>query len=87
MPGADSLGPFDENANVLMQIKALGRPTAVLSNANAKMLKRIMDHAELPFYFDQIISIESARQLKTHPMSYGLVHEHFSHPVKTSCSS
>ena len=80
MTAYDHLSPFEENANVLMQIKALGRQTAVLSNANASMLKRVIDHAQLTLYFDRIISIESARQFKTHPLSYGLVHEHFSTP-------
>ena len=78
MTAYDHLSPFAENKEVLIQLKKLGRQTAVLSNANMSMLKRVIDHAELTLYFDKIISIESAKQFKTHPKSYGLVHENFS---------
>ena len=67
MTAYDHLSPFEENEEVLKTLKALGRQTAILSNANANMLKRVIEHAELTPYFDQVISIESVRQSKPTP--------------------
>jgi 2-haloacid dehalogenase len=80
MGAYDRLKPFEENKEVLMKLKALGRQTAVLSNANALMLNRVIEHAELSPCFDHIISTEPARQYKTHPRSYARVSEYFSTP-------
>jgi 2-haloacid dehalogenase len=82
MMAYDHLSPFEENEEVLKTLKTLGRQTAILSNANVFMLERVIEHAKLTHYFDQVISIESVRQFKTHPRSYGLVHERFSLEAK-----
>ncbi|PQA82165.1 haloacid dehalogenase type II [Limnohabitans sp. TS-CS-82] len=69
------LTAFPENVGVLETLKAQGIPTAILSNGSPDMLNVAVTHAGMSTLIDHIISVDSVRQFKTSPESYGLVQQ------------
>ncbi len=66
------LSPFPENAGALKTLKAMGLPIAVLSNGTPQMLQVAIKSAGLDGLFDHVLSVDTVRQYKPHPASYGL---------------
>lgn len=69
------LEAFPEGKEVLQGLKDAGLPRAILSNGSPEMLQSAADSAGLSSLLDQLISIDSVRQFKTHPRAYGLASE------------
>ena len=67
------LRPFPENMAVLQELKARGRATAILSNANRDMLDIAVAAAGYKHVLDAVLSVDSLRHFKTTPASYQLV--------------
>lgn len=67
------LSPFPENKSVLLQLKALGVPMAILSNGSPDMLTSAVRSAGFTGLIDHILSVDSVRLFKTAPESYSLV--------------
>ncbi|PHY07040.1 MAG: haloacid dehalogenase type II [Alcaligenaceae bacterium] len=69
------LTPFTENLAVLKKIKGLSLTTAILSNGSMDMLTSAVKSARMEGVLDHIISVDSIRQFKTSPESYGLIQQ------------
>lgn len=67
-----NLDAFPECASVLKQLNEVGLPMVVLSNGSPEMLASAAIHSGLKTHLKQLISIDQARQFKTHPQAYGL---------------
>lgn len=67
------LTAFPENLGVLQTLKANGLATAILSNGNPEMLDSAVTSAGMKDVLDHVISVDSIKQFKTSPSSYGLV--------------
>jgi 2-haloacid dehalogenase len=76
------LTAFPENLGVLQTLKANGLATAILSNGNPEMLASAVTSAGMKDVLDQVISVDSIKQFKTSPSSYGLVTKYF--PVQNN---
>lgn len=74
------LDAFPEGKGVLQTLQDAGIPRAILSNGSPEMLKSAADSAGMSTLLDQLISIDSIRQFKTHPKAYGLASEVFGIP-------
>ena len=74
------LDAFPEGKGVLQTLKDAGVPRAILSNGSPEMLKSAADSAGMSTLLDQLISIDSIRQFKTHPKANGLASEVFGIP-------
>jgi 2-haloalkanoic acid dehalogenase type II len=66
------LDPFPEVPEVLQQLRAVGFPTAILSNGTAEMLAAPIATAQLSGRFDHVLSVEQAGVYKPHPTVYRL---------------
>ena len=66
------LSAFPENREVLQQIRALGVPTAILSNGDPAMLEVAVKSAGLQDVLDHVISVEPLRCFKPDPRVYQL---------------
>lgn len=62
------LAPYEEVENVLKQLK--DRHTVVLSNGTEKMLNQLIGHASFGSLFDELVSIDGAKQFKPSPSAY-----------------
>ncbi len=71
------LTAFPENLGVLQTLKANGLATAILSNGNPEMLDSAVTSAGMKDVLDHVISVDSIKQFKTSPSSYGLVTQYF----------
>jgi 2-haloacid dehalogenase len=71
------LTAFPENLAVLQALKAKGLATAILSNGNPEMLDSAVISAGMKDVLDHVISVDSIKQFKTSPSSYGLVNQYF----------
>lgn len=71
------LDAFEENLEVLRQLKQQGIATAILSNGSKDMLASAVQSAGMVDALDKIISVDSVRTFKTTPASYGLVGQAF----------
>ncbi|TDN49994.1 2-haloacid dehalogenase [Azoarcus indigens] len=66
------LSPFPENAAALRELKALGVPTAILSNGTPQMLEVSVRSAGLAGLFDHVLSVEKVERYKPHPDAYAM---------------
>ena len=67
-----TLDPFPEAREVLLQLRAAGFATAILSNGSPAMLAAAVDKAGLGPFLDQVLSVEEVGVYKPHPLVYGL---------------
>jgi 2-haloacid dehalogenase len=72
MRGYAALDAFPECANALRAIRSKGLTTAILSNGSPDMLHDALRSSGLDALIDHVISVDSVRQFKTHPMCYEL---------------
>jgi 2-haloacid dehalogenase len=66
------LSAFPEDREVLQELKARGITTGILSNGDPDMLGVAVRSAGLDGLLDHVISIDSVRKYKTHPVAYAL---------------
>lgn len=66
------LSPFPEDVAALRELKAMGLPTAILSNGTLQMLAVATKSAGLAGLFDHILSVEAVGRYKPHPDAYAL---------------
>lgn len=66
------LSAFPENRQVLIDLKARGIVTGVLSNAEPTMLDMAIRSAGLDGLLDHVLSVDTVRKYKTHPEAYAL---------------
>jgi 2-haloacid dehalogenase len=78
MDAYGQLQAFAENKAVLIELKALGLNTAILSNGSPEMLNNAVSHAGLAPWIDRVLSVDGLRQYKTMPVTYAMVTEAFS---------
>ncbi|MEL6316157.1 MAG: haloacid dehalogenase type II [Pseudomonadota bacterium] len=71
------LDAFPETPEVLRQLKAQGRATAILSNGEPKMLAAAASSAGVEDLLDDILSAESVGVFKPHARVYELVTKRF----------
>jgi 2-haloacid dehalogenase len=71
------LTAFPENLGVLQQLRAMGLPTAILSNGSPDMLTSAVASAGFSDLLTEVISVDGIRQFKTAPQCYGLVLQTF----------
>lgn len=64
------LSPFPENGAALKALRALGVPTAVLSNGTPEMLNVAIRSAGMHDLFDHVLSVDAVRQYKTAAAAY-----------------
>jgi len=64
------LSPFPENLAALKALRALGVPTAVLSNGTPDMLNVAIRSAGMSELFDHVLSVDAVRQYKTAAAAY-----------------
>lgn len=83
MGGYAELDAFPECEEVLRVVKAIGLPTAVLSNGSPEMLQTAADKSGLTPYLDHLISVDRVRQFKTHPDCYALAPETLGLPAES----
>ncbi len=68
---------FNDAASTLSQLKQMGLPCAILSNANHSMLAEVVQVAGLATSFQHLLSVESVRQFKVTPQAYQLAVDTF----------
>ena len=66
------LTAYPENREVLLALKAKGVQTGILSNGDPSMLKAAVQSAGLADVLDHVISVDSVKKFKTHPLAYAL---------------
>ena len=66
------LTAYPENREVLLALKARGIQTGILSNGNPGMLNAAVQSAGLADVLDHVISVDSVKKFKTHPLAYAL---------------
>ncbi len=66
------LSPFPENREVLVELRARGIRTGILSNGDAAMLDPLVAHAGFDTLLDQVLSVDPVRRFKTDPAAYAL---------------
>ena len=71
------LTAFSENLGVLQQLRAMGLPTAILSNGSPDMLASAVASAGFTELLSRVISVDGIRLFKTAPQCYGLVLQAF----------
>lgn len=64
------LSPFPENLAALKALRALGVPTAVLSNGTPDMLNVALRSAGMSELFDHVLSVDAVGQYKTAAATY-----------------
>lgn len=83
MRGYATLDAYPECEGVLRAVKAMGLPTAILSNGSPEMLSSAAESSGLIPYLDHLISVDRVRQFKTSPVSYGLVSQTLKMPAES----
>ncbi len=71
------LDAYAEVPDMLAELRAAGRATAILSNANPAMLEAAVASAGLATAFDALLSVESVGRFKPAPEVYALVGRRF----------
>jgi 2-haloacid dehalogenase len=71
------LTAFPENLSVLQQLRAMGLPTAILSNGSPDMLETAVASAGFTDLLSRVLSVDGIRLFKTAPQCYGLVLQAF----------
>ena len=66
------LTAYPENREVLLALKARGVQTGILSNGDPGMLNAAVASAGLADVLDHVISVDSVKKFKTHPLAYAL---------------
>lgn len=66
------LAAYPENREVLLALKARGIQTGILSNGDPGMLNAAVQSAGLADVLDHVISVDSVKKFKTHPLAYSL---------------
>ena len=66
------LTAYPENRAVLLALKARGVQTGILSNGDPAMLNAAVASAGLADVLDHVISVDSVKKFKTHPLAYAL---------------
>ncbi len=66
------LTAYPENREVLLELRARGIQTGILSNGDPEMLNAAVAASGLADVLDHIISVHSVRKFKTHPDAYAL---------------
>lgn len=66
------LSAFQENREVLAELKKRGIVTGILSNGDPSMLDVAVKSAGLGDVLDHVISVDAIRKFKTHPDAYAL---------------
>lgn len=64
------LDAFPENKGVLMRLKGLGLPLAILSNGSPAMLASAVQAAGFGGLLDHVLSVDAVRAYKTAPQTY-----------------
>ncbi len=77
-----TLEAYPECEEVLRTVKAMGLPTAILSNGSPEMLHSAADSSGLMPYLDHLISVDGVRQFKTSPVCYELAPRTLKAPVE-----
>jgi 2-haloacid dehalogenase len=72
MSGYATLDAYPECEAVLRAVKAMGMPTAILSNGSPEMLYSAASSSGLLTHLDHLISVDGVRQFKTSPACYEL---------------
>jgi 2-haloacid dehalogenase len=72
MRGYATLDAYPECEAVLRTVKAMGLPTAILSNGSPEMLHSAASSSGLLPHLDHLISVDGVRQFKTTPVCYEL---------------
>lgn len=76
-----TLDPYPEVPTVLARLRALGVPTAVLSNGTPEMLARGLAAADIARHLDPVLSVEALGVFKPVPEVYALATRHFAVPA------
>ena len=66
------LTAYPENRAVLLELKARGIQTGILSNGDPAMLNAAVGASGLADVLDHVISVHTVRRFKTHPQAYAL---------------
>ena len=66
------LTAYPENRAVLLELRARGIQTGILSNGDPGMLSAVVASSGLADVLDHVISVHSVRKFKTHPEAYAL---------------
>lgn len=66
------LAAFPENLAALRELKALGIPTAILSNGTSHMLDISVKSAGMAGLFDHLLSVDAVQKYKPAPEAYRL---------------
>lgn len=74
------LTAFEENLDVLLQLKAKGIPLAILSNGSPDMLDSAVSTAGMNGVFDHILSVDAVKKFKTAPEAYQMAPDAFGAP-------
>jgi 2-haloacid dehalogenase len=83
MSGYATLDAYPECEDVLRAVKALGLPTAILSNGSPEMLSSAADSSGLGSHLNHLISVDGVRQFKTSPVCYELAPRTLQIPVES----
>ncbi len=70
--------PYPEVVPTLKQLKKRGTPLVLLSNGTPESLSLIVSRAGLSDLFDAVLSVDSVRVYKPHPMAYRMAIDHLS---------
>lgn len=70
-----NLDAYPDARQVLEEVKATGRKTAILSNGSETMLTAVINRAQMVRHLDHVISVEERACYKPHPSVYLLAAE------------
>ncbi len=76
------LAAFPENLAALRELKAMGRPLAILSNGTPDMLEIAVKSAGMTGLFDHLLSVDAVKKYKTAAEAYQLGPAAFGLPVR-----
>lgn len=74
------LTAFEENLDVLSQLRSRGIPLAILSNGSPDMLNSAISAAGMTGLLDHVLSVETVKKFKTSPEAYQLAVDAFASP-------
>jgi 2-haloacid dehalogenase len=80
-----TLDAYPEVPDVLSQVKAAGRRTAILSNGSPMMLEAAVRSAGIDTHLDHVLSIEDAGIFKVAPQTYQLAVDRLGLPPDAIC--
>lgn len=83
MRGYAALEAFPECAHALRSLRSKGVMTAILSNGSPDMLHDALRSSGLDMLIDHVISVDSVRHFKTHPVCYDLASTRLNVSVKS----